>query len=106
MGTSLTTPIPQEDITHQAIVRVDFIVPHKLTPTGDDIVFDKDGIRAIYQVKTYDADMNETNTEVESGAWLSFPQAFKDELKAVYDRLVADAKGKGLIGVGTDEVLS
>ena len=38
-------------------------------------------------------------------AYATWPQVFKDEMKAVYERVVADAKTKLLIGVGTDEVL-
>jgi hypothetical protein len=56
-------------------------------------------------VTTFDADLNVISQVNESQDWNSLPAVFKAELKAVYERLVTDAKGKGLIGTGTDEEL-
>lgn len=103
MATELTTPVSPADITHQAITRVEFRVPHTLDAETGDPIINRDAVVARYEVITYDENKKIVSTTVRTVPLSEWPPAFKTEAQEVYAMIASDARSNGLLGEGTDE---
>lgn len=103
MATTLTTPETRPDITHHAITRLTFEVPHTLDQ--GNIIIDRDRVVARYRVVYYNADGVAIDRFDETVFYADWPAGVKTDMQSVYAAVETDAKNKGLIDPGADEPL-
>lgn len=105
MAVTLTTPIPQEDITQQGISGFRFEIPHLRNAGNTAMEVAKASVYVSMDLISYDADGNVTKRQTVTEKFPDWPAAFITEVNAVRTRLIALAEARGLIGTGTGEDL-
>ena len=103
MSTQLNNPIPQADGTYQAITGLRFNIPMHLDQ--GQVKIDRDNISLTYQVVTYTDNLEEVASASRRVSFPNWPQAFRNDMRDVYDAIRQDARANGLLDPGTDEPL-
>lgn len=101
MATTLTSPVVQPAVTHQGVTRFEIRVPHK--HQNGDMGFDPNTIAARYEVTSWDSTGKPVLVQSREVPFASWPQALRNEMGALYSRLVADAKANNIIAPGVDD---
>ena len=105
MARTLDTP-KVETITQQALIRFRFEVPQKRNDGDTAMEIDTSKIYVHFEVDSYDDDGNIVSGAFAVGKVQDWPNPFKTDVAAVYNKLVGFAESLGLIaGSGTNDPL-
>jgi len=104
MSRTLTVPAPMPDAAEQHISSMRFEIP--AVRDLDSMKISKDHVKLWYEVITYDVDGSILQRNQKVVPFIDWPPSFIADVKAVYQKVYADAENSGLIlGPGTDEPL-